>query len=980
MIENLQSNSKTVSSIYINGEERYYGNDATSKYSKCPDSVFIRLNQFLGFDNSRFNFNPNNQNIENNNNNILNEEISTLMKISYLKENNILYDIKLNKERNSIIFNLNSENLFSNAENEKLVFSVEEIYAMIFRYIKSFSSKYLAKEVNEFIIAVPNFFGYKQRNSIIQSLNIANIKINNLITSGLSAGIYFALEKSFVNKDKNHVSYNIIFDMGSSYTQVSLFSYNSLLKIENKKTIEITNMKKIYETWDNTLGGKYFDMRIAELLSIKYKNSLKDKKNVYNNFEINNDLKNKSNINDSNYFDFLESNKKIYFKEDILISKFLYHAIKLKEILSANREHRFNLIIDNGSFIGNITRREFEEYSQDLFERIVNPIERILEISNKQINEIDSIQIIGGGVRIPKIKDILIEKYGSKKILTNLNGDEAVSMGAAYYNANLTLNNFIYKNKKVISYNNYPFNGDIKIRIKNLIDDELNDISENEKSLKKEFCGEKENFDDNYDILKKSKKKEYGKYYDSNYECLEKVNEERTIFAKDLNKENMKIIKFQNKIKSNIVIEIYEIFKETKHQNFQELNSLSKKETNIDYIELNSLIDRKKLNLDLIGFYKINNINKYLTSIKNEIAEILGYANDNNKNDIDYDKIPITLNIILSIDSLGILNLKAQFQYELNFYLNYNKTNNGEYKFFYSSKYMEKLDNKTLTEEFNHINTSKSFDRYSKNDKLNLKKKLKYQIGTAKKNEIKKKEILLDFNYSNSPLPMTKKEIIRSRVKINKLDENDENKRIFGEKLNCLENLIYTKIDLMKNTEYKKFFTKEEENKIFIILNQIKEEIFETNIEINPFFNMIINKNSNKKNFIFFNNKDKYKNDFNFNSEIIDEKEKLIKELFEEIDYAFENYKGRKSALDDYQFLFDNIQKERVIIESFENKINKRNYENTVDLNINIINYEKELNKIIEFFKKNVNQKFKKFENELGFKLEEQNILSLRDV
>lgn len=482
MIENFQSNTKTASAISFKGEERYYGSDAVSKYSKNPESVFIRLNKFLGLDVSKFSLKNcnNNLNINNNNENnlninnqkdyqteiIQNELIESLMKLAFLKEHNILYNLKIDKERNSLVFNLKTAFAQSSESNSNLNFSIEEIYAMIFRYIKSFSNKFLAKEINDFTIAIPSHFSYKQRTALIQSLAIANIKVSSLITSGLSAGIYLALEKSFVNKDKSFVSYNIVFDMGSAYTQVGLFAYNSHLKVESKKSVEVTNFKKIYETWDISIGGSHFDLKIAEILASKYKEAFKHKKNfIYKSSENLNKISNVNSINDENLKeyesnpdeDFINMNKininlnslnseindindnnnanyiLHYQNENILISKFLIHATKIKEILSANKEHKFNFIIDNENFTGNITRKEFEQQASDLFELAAQPIKRLLETTNKHISEIESIQIIGGGSRIPKIREILNLNFGSKKVLNNLNGDDAVALGLRIY-------------------------------------------------------------------------------------------------------------------------------------------------------------------------------------------------------------------------------------------------------------------------------------------------------------------------------------------------------------------------------------------------------------------------------------------------------------------------------------------------------------------------------------------------------------------
>ena len=855
MIENLQSNTKTPTAIAFKGEDRHYGSDATNKLSKNPENVFIKLNKFLAFDNIK--------NIEN-----------------YFKSHNISID----EERSTLNFKID-------LNEETSIFSIEEIYAMIFRYIQNFSNKFLSREIPEFILAIPSFFGYKQRLCLIQALQISGIKINYFISSNIAAGIFYALEKNFVKKEKNHISYSIIYDMGASYTQVALFSYNSHYKLEKKQKIEITNFRKLYETWDNSLGGNYFDLKIAEILANKFKQNFPNNINSQEN------------------------------KNNRFITKLLLSANKIKEILSANKEHKFNIIIDNENFTGNITRKEFEDYSEDLFDRVSKPLERLLETTNMEINNIESIQLIGGGIRIPKIRQILMDKFSSKKISNNLNGDDSISFGASYFYANKTINNFVYKNKKLFSLIKYPFNADFKIKLKNLVENE--DKSEHLciKKSKEENLSENS---ENENLINLGSEKT--KNNDNN--CFIEVEEERTLFAKDLNRENFKILNFKNKFNSDLILEVYENFKENKFQNNKENKN------------------------DLIVFYKLKDIANHLNIIRKEI-------NESTKDFVDNELYHPTLNVIISFDDLGLINVKAEFKYEIPYYLTYEKTNRGDFKFFYTSKFTEQLDGKVLIDEYHHINTNENLKSLSKDEAVKLKKKLKSEIGNVKK-ETKKKEIFLEFFYS-SPLPLTKKQIIKSKVKLNSLDSKDLQKQKFGEKLNNLENIIYSKLDWFKNSESKKFCSEDEEKKIISIILQLKEEIFD-NTNVNPLYNLMHTKNLKNKNlnFLSINLKDKKENS---NIDIIQEKILFITNLFMDIDKRVNNYKERNIALEDFENLSNLILR--------ENKIFNSN---------GSLSISEDYDKLKNYFQNDVFKKYTEFENSLSIKLDEQSRLNLKDV
>lgn len=112
----------------------------------------------------------------------------------------------------------------------------------------------------------------------------------------------------------------------------------------------------------------------------------------------------------------------------------------LKEILSANKESQIGVegFVDGIDFKSKIKRETFEQKSEHLFSKLTIPIEKVLKIANKQIEDIDQVEILGGGVRIPKIQQILSEYFKGKDLGAHLNGDEAMALGASFHGANLS--------------------------------------------------------------------------------------------------------------------------------------------------------------------------------------------------------------------------------------------------------------------------------------------------------------------------------------------------------------------------------------------------------------------------------------------------------------------------------------------------------------------------------------------------------------
>ena len=87
-----------------------------------------------------------------------------------------------------------------------------------------------------------------------------------------------------------------------------------------------------------------------------------------------------------------------------------------------------------------MTRSEFEAACEDLFARITAPIDLALARANLTLKDISAVELLGGGVRMPRVKKIIDGYFSTAKVEVgqHLNGDEAMAMGAAFRAANLS--------------------------------------------------------------------------------------------------------------------------------------------------------------------------------------------------------------------------------------------------------------------------------------------------------------------------------------------------------------------------------------------------------------------------------------------------------------------------------------------------------------------------------------------------------------
>ena len=379
MLENLLSKTKTENAVGLKDDEITYSYDSLAKKAKAPSNIFNYFSEYLG---------------RRHNDSFVKE---------YMKNFFQSYSISAENDTETITFNYK----FNNKDEQ---ISVVELYSMIFDYIKYLSEKFTKIEMTDAFITIPSFFDYQYRQAIVDAIKISKLKLAGLVSENLAAAVQFQLKKVF-----NNETFYIIYNMGSSYTQASLVSFRTIFEMKNNKTVDVGNEIRVFaETYDEKLGGKYFDKNLCKLMMQKF-DALpirKGKKSIMN-------------------------NNKVY-------EKMRPWAIKYKEVLSANKEAFITVIgVEGGDDLQTkVTREEFEDINKDLISKVYSPIEDVLKKANMSIGNISQIELVGGSIRIPAIQEEIKQKLGNYSDILgiHMNGDDSMAFGAAYMCANSSKN------------------------------------------------------------------------------------------------------------------------------------------------------------------------------------------------------------------------------------------------------------------------------------------------------------------------------------------------------------------------------------------------------------------------------------------------------------------------------------------------------------------------------------------------------------
>jgi molecular chaperone DnaK len=258
-----------------------------------------------------------------------------------------------------------------------------EISAMILQKMRQTAEDYLGHSVQKAVITVPAYFNDSQRQATKDAGKIAGLEVLRIINEPTAASLAYGLEK----KKEEKIA---VFDFGGGTYDISILEL-----AEGVFEVKSTN-------GDTHLGGDDLDQRLIDWLVDEF---MKDQ-----------------GIDLS--------------KDPMALQRLKEAAEKAKMELSSRTQTDINLPFITADQAGpkhlnmTLTRAKFEQLADDLFQRLIPPMQQALKDANLKPAEIDEVIMVGGSTRIPKVQDIVKEFFG-KDPHKGVNPDEVVAIGAA---------------------------------------------------------------------------------------------------------------------------------------------------------------------------------------------------------------------------------------------------------------------------------------------------------------------------------------------------------------------------------------------------------------------------------------------------------------------------------------------------------------------------------------------------------------------
>ena len=78
-----------------------------------------------------------------------------------------------------------------------------------------------------------------------------------------------------------------------------------------------------------------------------------------------------------------------------------------------------------------LTRAKFESLCMDIFQKTLEPVDRVLTDAKMSKSDVHDVVLVGGSTRIPKVQELLTNYFNGKELCRSINPDEAIAYGAA---------------------------------------------------------------------------------------------------------------------------------------------------------------------------------------------------------------------------------------------------------------------------------------------------------------------------------------------------------------------------------------------------------------------------------------------------------------------------------------------------------------------------------------------------------------------
>eukprot|EP00727_Mastigamoeba_balamuthi_P008413 m51a1_g4194 putative hsp70 chaperone hsp88 (449) ;mRNA; f:406221-408321 len=271
--------------------------------------------------------------------------------------------------------------------NEPREFTPEQVAAMLLRKAADITEPATKVKANDVVISVPGFFTDAQRRAMQDAATIAGLHSLRLINEHAAVALAYGIYKTDLpEKDPRRVMF---IDMGHSETWASVVGFVK------------GGLKVLSAAYDQQLGGRDIDEAVANALLP--------------------DIQKKCGGGD------LRTNPRQWNRLLQSVEK------QIKRVISAGTPKAV-MTVDNlwndRDYSTSMTREEFNAIATPIMARIAGPVRQALQDCGIAAADLHSIEIHGGGLRLPLAQDVVAQTLG-REVSKTINMEEGIAKGCA---------------------------------------------------------------------------------------------------------------------------------------------------------------------------------------------------------------------------------------------------------------------------------------------------------------------------------------------------------------------------------------------------------------------------------------------------------------------------------------------------------------------------------------------------------------------
>jgi len=296
-------------------------------------------------------------------------------------------------------------------KGEPRVFSAVQCTAMYLTKLREITEKWCQARVADVVISVPSYFSDVQRQALMDSAKIAGLSVLRVMNEHTATALAYGIYRS--NDFDPEKPLTVAFcSMGHALFSVCIVQF-----VRGKLTVLCEKTELV--------GGRDMDECLMREFAAQF------------NKKVGCDPL---------------SNKKAAFKLEDAVTK-------TKKILSANSEAGLSVecLMEDEDFGSQMTRADFERMCEPAINKTRAVLESVIAECKVPVEQIDSVEIVGGASRVPWVKRVCSEAFGGKDLSTTMNQEESVARGCALQAAILSP---LYKVRefKVEEFSPFPIN------------------------------------------------------------------------------------------------------------------------------------------------------------------------------------------------------------------------------------------------------------------------------------------------------------------------------------------------------------------------------------------------------------------------------------------------------------------------------------------------------------------------------------------